>query len=115
LLGAWIGEACDLASLDSWKQRGFYVEMSQAGFHLPDESITPEFSRAVVDLTHRTIDLTNFVLEQNVGRYRETAGRLRLKTAESRAAIRNVAEALVDDWLDQIGVRRDPKNPEGAA
>jgi len=99
-LAPWIGEACALDSLDAWKQRGFYVELSGERFMDPNETVPQEFARNVVLVAHHTVDIIGFIFKDNLDRYREMAARIReRRSEEDHLQLQQVAEELVEDWL----------------
>lgn len=105
-LAPWIGEDCALDSLDHWKQRGFYVDISQGDFVDPDEAIPREFAERVVLVTHLTVDVIGFIFKDNLERYRETAERIRRVRAEhDHVAVQQLAEELVEEFF--AGLERD--------
>jgi len=96
-LEPWLGPACDLRDLDSWKQRGFYTHVDSNGhFVHPAEIIDEDFSAAVVGLANRLGDAVNFILKDNMTRYKERIHSLREKlTEEQLFEIRKHAQDLV--------------------
>lgn len=83
-LALWLGEGCDLAQLDNWKQRGFYASVQANGFVAPGEAISGDFANAVHTVAWRFTTTVDFVLKTgNVERYFDRARKVRSKMTES--------------------------------
>jgi len=107
-LAPWIGEDCALGSLDFWKQRGFYVEMSKDEFVDPNEAIPTAFAESVVLVASVTVDIINFIFRDNLEGYHEAAQTIRqMRTDEGHEAVKQLAEKLVDEVF--AGLKQDDK------
>jgi len=96
-LEPWLGPACDLRDLDLWKQRGFYTHFNLSGHFVRPAEIDKDFSTAVVHLANRLVDAVNFILKDNITRYKERIHSLKEKLTEEQVLeIRKHAQDLVE-------------------
>lgn len=82
-LESWLGPSCDLRDLDLWKQKGFYAHVDAGRFVRPSE-IDENFATGVVELAFRMVDVLDFLLKSNMGRYKELIASLRRKMTEEQ-------------------------------
>lgn len=102
-LEPWLGPACDLRVLDSWKQKGFYTHFDSSGRFVRPAEIEEDFSTAVVQLANRLVDAVNFVLKDNMIRYKERIRLLREKLTDAQLLqIRKRVQELVNEMFTAI-------------
>ncbi len=87
-LAPWIGEACNLAELNAWKQNGFYSHYDLSGRFVRPSEIDMGFTSAVVNLGFRVVDGVDFILKTSMDKY--------------KAGIRAMRESITEDDLRLI-------------
>jgi len=85
-LAPWLGPACDLVELDRWKQKGFYVHVDERNHVARPSEIDEKMAAAVLQLAIRIVDAVNFVMKDNMARYRQRIKALREKLTEDQHA-----------------------------
>jgi AbiV family abortive infection protein len=96
-LAHWIGDECDLAKLDDWKQKGFYVQQTGSGFATPRQAIDIRFSTAVLALADSVVLPIERYLEENGAQYRDFADKIRSAlTDEQWKLVTETAEREVE-------------------
>jgi AbiV family abortive infection protein len=113
-LAPWLGPACDLVELDRWKQKGFYVHISENNHVEKPAEIDEKMAAAVLQLAVRIVDAVNFVMKDNIRRYRERTRELRRKlTPDEHAKIKDQALKTIESLfsMEEVGLRTD--GPKG--
>jgi AbiV family abortive infection protein len=87
------------AALDSWKQRGFYVNAESGGSpQAPADAVSKVLAVAVVLLARRLATLVDFVFSDNYKRYEQFGQKLRRAMTEAdHEALHAAAIALVSE------------------
>jgi len=99
-LSPWLGPQCNLQDLDSWKQRGFYSHFNEQGRFVRPLTIDDNFSSAVVQLAFRIVNCLDFILKDNIERYKKRILSFRGKVNDQQLAqIRIQAQELVDQMF----------------
>lgn len=98
-LAEWLGDDCALAKLDHWKQKGLYANLGPDGrLRTPQDTVPVALAEKVAMLAKRYVGTLNFLLRDNLERYRERAGSMRARVTEDelqtlRATIAAIFEA----------------------
>src|SRR5581483_6618301 len=85
-LAPWRGPACDLVERDRWKQKGFYVHVDERNHVARPSEIDEKMAAAVLQLAIRIVDAVNFVMKDNMARYRQRIKALRENLTEDQHA-----------------------------
>ena len=108
-LWRWIGPECDLTRLDIWKQKGFYTHYANGQFTTPNDAIAEEFADGVIKLATRFVTTIDFLLKNNISRYRSFAANVRQAlTEEQHSELIREAESLV------AGIFAEAQSPESS-
>jgi AbiV family abortive infection protein len=109
-LAPWLGPDCDLVKLDRWKQKGFYVHVDERNLLARPAEIDEKMAAAVLQLAIRIVDAVNFVMKNNIGRYRERTKELRRKlTGDQEAEIRKQVQGMVEAFFSL----EETESPDG--
>lgn len=112
-LAPWLGAACDLVELDRWKQKGFYVHVDERNHVARPAQIDEKMAAAVLQLAIRIVDAVNFVMKDNMARYRERIKALREKlTEDEHAKIKSEALRIIGPLLSVEGGEPSAEEPE---
>lgn len=106
-----LGSNDGFAALDSWKQRGFYVNVSGGGNpQLPSLSVPKDLSDAVVLLSHRLAAVFDFVMRDNYELYENMGLSVRKSLTDAdHDALERAAHAYVSEVEDSV-VAGEPKS-----
>lgn len=115
-LAPWLGPGRDLVDLDGWKQKGFYVHVDKKNHVARPEEIDAKMAAAVLQLAIRIVDAVNFVMKDNIGRYKERIRALRQKlTVDEEAEIRKRVQRTVEDLFSSEQTNSPDGDGEGLA
>lgn len=99
-LTKWIGAKCDLQNLDTWKQKGFYTHYNAEGSFVSPTEIEQDFSDAIFQLANHIVDGVNFLLKDNIIKYKENVRLWREKLGDQQILeIHQYAKQLFNEML----------------
>ncbi len=97
----WIGKNCDLTELDKWKQRGFYSQYDSNGQFTCPREVNKVLSDAVIKLAFRIVDAVDFVLKNNIDRYKKSIEAMRASiTEDDLEVLRNHTQEIVTETFE---------------
>ena len=98
---AKLGSTEGFSALDSWKQRGFYVNASCGGSpQAPANAVPKELALSVVLLARRLTTLVDFVIRDNYERYEQFGQTARKTMTESdHEEMQNAATSMVAEII----------------
>jgi len=100
-ISSTLGLGHGFESLDAWKQRGLYVNMTTGGLpEAPEKAIPRDLARDVVLLANRLATTFDFVMAENRGSYEKVAQEIRSKMSEDdHAQLERDIAAMYDDAI----------------
>ena len=105
----WLGEDCDLAKLDQFKQHGFYSNLTSDGdVTSPSTLIDKEFANGVFKLADSVTDSVWFFFRENFEKYQKLISAIRTVDKELLKQIRDIAELQVEEFFEET---MPPKAP----
>jgi AbiV family abortive infection protein len=99
---AQLGSTEGFSALDSWKQRGFYVNASSGGSpQAPASAVPKDLATSVVLLARRLATLVDFVIRENYERYEQFGQTARKTMTEAdHEEMQNAATNMVAEIIE---------------